>query len=164
MLSAQPNLLWPPGAVEDFHLAYEGCRMPTTTPYYWGRTAAPLIGKMKKLLQHPGGHNRLGSSDNMTAGTGGGGSGGLPHPEGPPTFRHSGGMSEGLPLLGGTPTRTHGPGNPRWSRRHGSLDCHLRPIGTGDRERNVPANDDTIAVKDSRFYEGSQEFAPAISR
>jgi hypothetical protein len=147
-----------------FPLGHAGCRTATTMSYYCGRNPAPLIGKMKKLLRHPGGHNRLGSSDNMTARAGGRGSVGLPNPDDPLTFRHSGGMSEGLPLLRGTPGRTHGPGNPRWSGRHGSLDCHLRPRGTRDRERNAPADDDAIAVKDSGFDKGSQEFAPAISR
>src|ERR1039458_4045648 len=92
----------------------------------------------------------------MIAGTGGRCSVGAPNADGPLTFRHCGGMSEGLPLLRGTPTRTHGPGNPRWSRRHGSLDCHLRPRGTWYLERNVPADDDAIAVKDSGFDKGSK--------
>jgi hypothetical protein len=108
-------------------LGYPGCWIATTMSYSCGRNPAPLIGKMKKLLRHPGGHNRLGYSDTMTAGAGGWGSVGLLNPDGPLTFRHSGGVSEGLPLLGGAPTRTHGPRNPRWPGRYESLDCHLRP-------------------------------------
>src|ERR1035437_6838673 len=104
------------------HLGSEECWIATTISYYCGRNPAPRIGKMKKLLRHPGGHNRLGSSDNMTARAGGRGSVGLPNPDDPLTSRHCGGMSEGLPLLRGTPGRTRGPGNPRWSRRYGSLD------------------------------------------
>src|ERR1017187_1229507 len=50
-----------------FHLGHEECWIATIMSYYCGRNTAPLIGKMKKLLRHPGGHNRLGSSDNMTA-------------------------------------------------------------------------------------------------
>src|ERR1035441_4861253 len=54
-----------------FHLGHEECRIATIMSYYCGRNTAPLIGKMKKLLRHPGGHNTLGSSENMTARTGG---------------------------------------------------------------------------------------------
>jgi hypothetical protein len=105
-----------------FHLGHEECRIATIMSYYCGRNPSPRIGKMKKLLRHPGGHNRLDYSDNMIARAGGRGSVGLPNADDPLTFRHSGGMSEGLPLLRGTPGRTRGPGNPRWSRRYGSLD------------------------------------------
>jgi hypothetical protein len=43
-----------------------------------GRNPSHLMAKMEILQRHPGGHNRLGSSDNMTARTGGRGSGGRP--------------------------------------------------------------------------------------
>src|ERR1017187_4517368 len=54
-----------------FHLGHEECWIATTMSYYCGRNPSPRIGKMEKLLRQPGGHNRLGSSENMTARTGG---------------------------------------------------------------------------------------------
>src|ERR1035441_10708458 len=45
--------------------------------YYCGRNPASLIVKTEKLMRHPGGHNRLDYSDNMTARTGGRGPVGL---------------------------------------------------------------------------------------
>src|ERR1035441_5569663 len=57
-----------------FHLAYEGCCIATTIIGRRGRNPSRLMAKMEILQRHPGGHNRLGYSDNMPAATGGRGS------------------------------------------------------------------------------------------